>query len=131
MEGSSKARPVFSSPLDEAYLWSAVRYVERNPVRAGMVRSADHYRWSSASAHCGKRIDEVLKLESGWSRQFMEMEDWSSWLAVEDEAEEIGILRRNIEKGLPCGFAGFIQEQGKRAGRFLEYHPHGRPKKQR
>ncbi len=27
----------FSSALDEPYLWAAIRYVERNPVRAGMV----------------------------------------------------------------------------------------------
>ncbi len=43
----------FSSPLDETYLWAAVRYVERNPVRAGMVERAEAYRWSSAQAHCG------------------------------------------------------------------------------
>ena len=30
----------FSSALDEAYTWSAIRYVERNPVRAGMVTKA-------------------------------------------------------------------------------------------
>ena len=35
------------------YLWSAIRYVERNPVRAGMVKKAEDYPWSSASAHCG------------------------------------------------------------------------------
>ena len=30
----------FSSALDEPYLWAAIRYVERNPVRVGMVRRA-------------------------------------------------------------------------------------------
>jgi putative transposase len=30
----------FSAPLDEAYTWAAIRYVERNPVRAGMVERA-------------------------------------------------------------------------------------------
>jgi len=38
----------FSSPLDESYLWAAVRYVELNPVRARMVDRAEAYRWSSA-----------------------------------------------------------------------------------
>jgi len=42
---------VFSSPLDEAYLWAAVRYVEGIPVRAGMERRAENYYWSSAAAH--------------------------------------------------------------------------------
>jgi len=33
----------FSSPLDEAYLWTAIRYVERYPVRAGIVRKCERY----------------------------------------------------------------------------------------
>lgn len=119
----------FSSPLDEAYLWAAVRYVERNPVRAGMVRRAEQYRWSSAVAHCGRLSDGLLKLESDWSKPFTEMKDWSAWLAEGDEAEELQMLRRNVEKGLPCGSEGFIQKLGKQAGRLLEYRPQGRPRK--
>jgi putative transposase len=119
----------FSSPLDEAYLWAAVRYVERNPVRAGMVRRAENYRWSSAAAHCGRRLDGLLNLESSWSKQFSAVEDWSAWLSEGDETEEIQILRRNVEKGLPCGSAGFVRELGRRVGRVLEYRPQGRPKK--
>ena len=60
----------FSSPLDEAYLWAAVRYVERNPVRAGMVKRAENYRWSSAAAHCGKEIDKLIAPKSRWNKQF-------------------------------------------------------------
>lgn len=119
----------FSSPLDEAYLWAAVRYVERNPVRAGMERRAEDYRWSSAAAHCGKRLDGLLNPDSGLSRKFSELEDWSAWLGEGDEAEELQMLRRNVEKGLPCGSEGFVQELGRQVGRLLEYRPQGRPKK--
>ncbi|MEW6609421.1 MAG: hypothetical protein AB1414_18580 [bacterium] len=31
----------FSSALDEGYLWTAVRYVELNPVRAGIIQNAE------------------------------------------------------------------------------------------
>ncbi len=41
----------FSCPLDHAYRWNALAYVERNPVRAGIVAEADAYPWSSARAH--------------------------------------------------------------------------------
>ena len=119
----------FSSPLDEAYLWAAVRYVECNPVRAGMVSRAEDYRWSSAAAHCGKQLDSLLDLASGLSRKFSEIEDWSAWLAEGDETEELQMLRRNVEKGLPCGSDGFVQKLGRQVGRFLEYRPQGRPKK--
>ena len=41
----------FSSVLEDAHLWAAVRYVERNPVRAGLVTQAIDYPWSSAAAY--------------------------------------------------------------------------------
>ena len=50
----------FSSPLDDAYLWTAMRYVECNPVRAGRVQRAEDYRWSSAAAHCIGQSDSLL-----------------------------------------------------------------------
>ena len=43
----------YSCALEEVHLWWAVRYVERNPVRAGLVRLPWRYGWSSASAHLG------------------------------------------------------------------------------
>lgn len=119
----------FSSPLDEAYLWAAVRYVERNPVRAGMKRRAEDYRWSSAAAHCGTHSDMLLSPKSNWGKQFSAIEDWSAWLAAGDEAEELQTLRRNVEKGLPCGSESFVQKLGRQAGRLLEYRPQGRPRK--
>ena len=41
-----------SVPLDEKYLYAAVRYVERNPVRAKIVKKAEDYLWSSAKSSC-------------------------------------------------------------------------------
>ncbi len=41
----------FSAALDESYFWAAIRYVEQNPVRAGLVSRAEDYPWSSARAH--------------------------------------------------------------------------------
>jgi putative transposase len=119
----------FSSPLDESYLRAAVRYVERNPVRAGMVEHAENYQWSSAAAHCGDRPDGVLDLESGWNKQFAVVEDWSAWLSVGDEMEKVRILRQNAEKGLPCGGADFVQRLWLKMGRLLEFQPQGRPRK--
>ena len=45
---------------DDSHYWSAVRYVERNPVRAGLVQRAEQYPWSSAAVHCGRRPDKRL-----------------------------------------------------------------------
>ena len=117
----------FSSALDEDYLWAAIRYIERNPVRARMVRKAERYVWSSAAAHCRLREDPVLTQQPQWRRQFADFRDWSAWLAHGDATEEIEILRRNVEKGLPCGSEKFIRKLEKVTGRFLQFRPRGRP----
>lgn len=119
----------FSSPLDEAWLWAAIRYVERNPVRAKMVRKPEKYSWSSAAAHCHLRKDALLSQRVSWQRQLAQITDWSAWLAEGDEAEQISILRRNVNKGLPCGSDRFIRKLEKLTGRSLQYRPQGRPKK--
>ena len=56
----------FASVLDERHCWAAIRYVERNPVRAGMLACAEDYPWSSAAAHCGLRKDMILTTERHW-----------------------------------------------------------------
>lgn len=119
----------FSSPLDATYLWAAIRYVERNPVRARMVRKAENYRWSSARAHCGLRDDATLTDKSAWRRKFDRIGDWSAWLAEGDEPDKLDVLRRNADKGLPCGSEKFIRKLEKLTGRALRYRPRGRPKK--
>ena len=118
----------FASALDEPYLWAALRYVERNPVRAKRVRRAEAYRWSSAAAHCNLRSDELLTKAPFWLKQFAAPGDWSAWLAEGDRAEEIDRLRRDADKGLPCGSDRFIGKLERLAGHPLRYRPRGRPK---
>lgn len=117
----------FSSALDEDYLWAALRYVERNPVRARMVRRAENYRWSSAAAHCGLEENRVLTKKAAWLRQCESIGDWSAWLAEGDEPQSLEMIRRNVEKGLPCGSEKFIQKLEQITGRALRYRPRGRP----
>jgi putative transposase len=119
----------FSSPLDSDYLWAAMRYVERNPVRAGMVRRAEAYAWSSAAVHCGQAESELLSVAPAWKKELAAITDWSAWLAQGDEEEELQRLRRNVDKGLPCGSDAFVKRLGKQVGRVLDYRPQGRPTK--
>ncbi len=93
-----------------------------------MVRRSENYLWSSATAHCGKREDKVLTTRSYWKKQFESIGDWSAWLAEGDSEEEMVILRRNVEKGLPCESERFLRKLEKRVGRQLRYRPMGRPR---
>ncbi len=118
----------FSSPLDDAYLWTALRYVECNPVRAGLIEHAQDYRWSSAAGHCGLRQDALLRTDSPWQRQLATVTDWSAWLAQVDDANALNTLRLHANKGLPCGDEGFVTKLGDLLGRPLAPRPRGRPR---
>ena len=50
----------FSCVLDEPHAWATLRYIECNPVRAGLVQHCGDYRWSSAAARCVGKIDPLL-----------------------------------------------------------------------
>ncbi|NOY73791.1 MAG: transposase [Gammaproteobacteria bacterium] len=117
----------FSSPLDESYLWAAMRYVERNPVRAKIVTKAEQYAWSSAEAHCKLKKGTVLTQNPYWLKQLDQIKDWSAWLVKDDEPDKIKILRSHVEKGLPCGSEKFITKLEEIADRVLRYRPRGRP----
>jgi putative transposase len=72
------ANRYYSTPLGPEHLWAAVRYVECNPVRAGLVGVAEDYPWSSARAHCGLAPDGPLSP----GRPFPgPIADWAAWLA--------------------------------------------------
>jgi putative transposase len=119
----------FSSPLDQAHLVAAVRYVERNPVRAGIVRRAEAYPWSSAAAHCGLADGPFRLGSTDWDAAFAGLSDWLAWLRATDEADAIQRLRRHVQKNLPCGSEDFIEGLEAIAGRSLRARPAGRPRK--
>lgn len=118
----------FACPLDEKYLWAAVHYVERNPVRAGLVERAEDYPWSSAATHCGHNRDDIL------SSDFPPpgiIEDWRKWLHESDNPEDSDMLRQNTQRGLPCGSESFVSKLEKLFDRSLSFRPRGRPKREK
>jgi putative transposase len=78
------AQRFFSCPVTESSLWATVRYIERNPVRAGLVPRSEDYPWSSAAAHCGLSTPRWLAP----TRPFPGGLDWSTFLAVEDPSAD-------------------------------------------
>lgn len=95
-----------------------------------MIRKAENYRWASASGHCGLRQDEILTTKPYWRRQFNGIGDWSAWLAENDDTEKLEVLRRNVEKRLPCGSGKFIRKLEKMTGRALQYRPRRQPRRE-
>jgi len=105
----------YACVLDEPHLWAAIRYVERNPVRARIVASAEEYWWSSAAARCGLRSDPNLSVDALPPAL---VTDWRAWLCEEDEALSERV-RAQTRTGRPCGSDTFVQQLESVLGRPL------------
>jgi putative transposase len=116
----------FSCPLDTRHFIAAVRYVERNPVRAKLAEHAWDYPWSSAAFRVGSRASDPLVTEVD---SFDLHLDWKELLR--SDPEEAGTLREKARTGRPCGSAGFVEEAEKLTGRPLAPRSAGRPRKKK
>ena len=102
-----------SCVLDESHLLAAVRYIELNPVRAGMVKQPREYAWSSARFHLGiKKADALVK-----DRTLLGLvSDWKGILSSEDENKS-EYLRLTTRTGRPAGNESFLSKVQKITGR--------------
>jgi putative transposase len=104
-------------------------YIERNPVRAGLVERAEDFPWSSALAHVTDRdqsgfLEQTLGME-GYTR-----ERWRETLRIGVEDEALGErIRRATMTGRPFGSEEFAEELELAAHRRLRPRRAGRPKK--
>ena len=120
----------FSCPMDEDHLWEALRYVELNPVRAGLVEHAWDWPWSSAETHCSGHDDiGFLNLEL-WSKRFT-ADQWKAFLEEGlQKSEKLNQLRLATQTGRPLGDKDFIARLEEITGRLLKPKKPG-PKLQR
>ena len=120
-----------SCVLDEPHLLAAVRYVETNPVRAGLVARAVDWAWSSAGAHLAGRDDALVRTGPMLEMVATMFADWQAYLASETPAETIASLRRHQRTGRPLGSDGFVAKLEQLLGRLLGPGKPGRPRKAR
>ena len=118
----------YSCVLSESHLWAAVKYVERNPVRAGMVSRAEEYRWSSARAHVWGQPDPLL--DSGLPL-IRVVGNWAEWLAAKDVDSELKAIRTATKHDFPFAEEAFIQRLEAELDRRLRPQKVGRKGKQK
>jgi putative transposase len=119
-QGRFKAFPI----EQDEHLLAVLRYVERNPLRAKLVRRAEAWAWSSLAWRAGGKRPELLA-------------DWPvpcprAWCAsvnaVQTEAE-LAALRHSVARGAPFGEGRWSQRIAERLGLEASLRPRGRPKK--
>lgn len=92
-----------SFPLEGSYLLAAVRYVLRNPVRAGIVQRPWDYRWSSAWWFVDEKPGDPLAVPSD---MLADITDRRFFLLSEEES--LSDFRKHTRTGRPLGSESFL-----------------------
>ena len=116
----------YSCLLLGEHIAKAIRYVERNPVRAGMAQAPWQYAWSSARARLGKKY-KIITL-SDIDDNF-HVDSWKKYIAQEDSQEDIINIRQSTKQGKAAGPLSNIQNMEMIVHRKLLVSNRGRPLK--
>ena len=116
----------FPVAWDRDHLVTALAYVDLNPVRAGMVGSAQLYPWSSARAHVEEE-DPLGLIDFSLWRQVRGRSDWAGCLNQPPPSDATRRLREATQRGVPLGSEGFVGALEQSTGRCLALRGPGRP----
>ena len=115
----------YSTILDEKHTYAAVRYVENNPVRAGIVKQAEDYMWSSARDHIDGNVNSGI---AGKCYLFEDIKNWRGYLNGKEDTGRVIKIKKNLMTGRPSGSSEFVEKLQKKFKKRLTALPRGRPK---
>ena len=115
------------------YLLLCQRYIELNPVRAGMTDDPAHYRWSSYRANGLGQADALLTPHEVFLALDADTEArqaaYRSLFRSELEQEALADIRLALNQGQPLGKGRFLEQVERMVGRRCEVRPRRRPRK--
>jgi putative transposase len=117
-QGRFKSFPI----QEDDHLWTVLRYVERNPLRANLVDTVGAWRWSSLWHRL--HGDEKRLLDEGPSAL---PRNWSKHVQSPQTDAELEALRRSVVRGQPFGEESWQQQTAKRLDLQSTLRPRGRP----
>ena len=119
-QGRFKSFPV----AEDDYFLALCRYVEANPLRAGLVQRAEQWRWSGLwQRACGSG---ELPLSS-WPVE--RSPTWVAWVNRGLNEEQLTAIRTCVERGRPLGPADWVRRTARRLGLDFTLRGPGRPQK--
>lgn len=124
-EGRYKSSPVQT----EQYFLACCRYIELNPVRAGMVARADQYRWSSYPARLMATADGGLDEHSCYralgDTASERRDQYIKFVGLDIPDHEVGFIRSSLQRGQLTGDNRFIDQVEQMTGRRIEHRAPG------
>lgn len=110
------------------YFMQLCRYVEQNPLKAGLVKQAQDWRWSSLwrREHGNK---EQKKLLAPWPVE-NDNTSYLNWANTLQSKEDIEMVETCIARSRPLGNRIWIDKTTQRFNLESTFHPRGRPPKQ-
>lgn len=121
-----------SSPIDtDNYLLACCRYVELNPVRAGMIAKPEDYPWSSYRERMGlttdiKLLDTPPALHAHLPIELTNRDSYREFVIRSTPEAEAALIREALQRGQLTGDAQFIDEIESRTGNRIERRGPGR-----
>lgn len=100
--------------MDEQYLLATVRYVERNPVVAGLCRNPADWSWSSARAHLVAQDDKLVRVKPMLDR----VDNWAAYLSAVCDTDK-ATIERHARTGRPLGGVNFVEHVEAVTGKVL------------
>lgn len=125
-----------SSLIDtERYLPACCRYIEMNPVRAGIVKRPEEYHWSSYRTKTGlakvEWLDEDHFYSSLGRSRRKRAAEYRSWIEKTSLPGEIDLIRTAAQRGQLTGDRSFIDLINKKIGMRIRNRGQGRPAKRK
>jgi putative transposase len=123
-----------SSPIEtNAYLLACLRYVERNPVKAGMVENVADYEWSSYAQHSGLTeetwLDEDPMYLSLGNDKSTRQQAYAVYVNQAGSEQENQLIKTALQRNQLTGSSRFVDDVERRIGLRIEHRSPGRPVK--
>jgi len=112
---------------EDEHSLTGLGYVERNPLRADLVRRAEDWPWSSLACRLAGGDVALRRLHPG---SVPLATDWLRLVNQPQSEVELEALRRSVARGSPYGSDGWVQALVQRLGLESTVRPRGRPRKQ-
>ena len=116
----------FSSPLDDEHSWLTCRYIENNPVRAGLAPQPADYRWSSAYLRSRNIADPLIDSGNLWYSKVVKGQETLSPAEMQRFSES---LHRAHARNFPIGSEAFLSKLEEEYQRDFKLRGRGRPKR--